>query len=114
MLTGRSPMPGAREKISSLRSRFDQLSASVTKYEARVARQVAQLAKRNRRGDTSDDISLGPAATLELNDDGANEIPITAEDLEREEQGIRELERKKRALEARVSGMERDLGGLLR
>ncbi|KAL8760444.1 MAG: hypothetical protein Q9199_000068 [Rusavskia elegans] len=116
-LCGIYPMSGARERISSLRSRFDQLTASVTKYEARVAKQAAQLAKRNRQGDTSDDrddTSLGRSADLELNDERANEMPITAEDLEREEQEIRELERKKRALEDRVSGMERDLGGLLR
>ncbi|KAL8862540.1 MAG: hypothetical protein Q9178_001038 [Gyalolechia marmorata] len=111
------PMPGARERISSLRSRFDQLTASVTKYEARVSKQTAQLAKRNRRGDTSNDpdaAGLGESADLEMLDERTNDVPITAEDLDREEQEIRELEKKKRALEDRVSGMERDLGGLLR
>ena len=39
---------------------------------------------------------------------------ITAEDFLREEEEIRDLEKKKRALENRVSEMERDLGGLLR
>ncbi|KAL8915538.1 MAG: hypothetical protein Q9171_000103 [Xanthocarpia ochracea] len=116
-LNGLSPMPGARERISSLRSRFDQLTASVTKYEARVSKQTAQLAKRNRRGDTSNDrdaAGLGESADLEMLDERTNDMPITAEDLDREEQEIRELEKKKRALEDRVSGMERDLGGLLR
>jgi len=37
---------------------------------------------------------------------------VTDEDLERELEEIRELERRKRTLEARVTGMERDLGGL--
>ena len=41
-------------------------------------------------------------------------IPLTKEDLEREEEEIKELERKKRGLEDRVTGMERDLGGLMR
>ncbi|KAL8648875.1 MAG: hypothetical protein Q9226_005812 [Calogaya cf. arnoldii] len=111
------PMPGAREKISLLRSRFDQLTATVTRYEARVTTQAALLAKRNRRGDTNDDReenALGEPADLELNDARANEMSFTAEDLEREEQEIRELEKKKRALEDRVSNMARDLGGLLR
>lgn len=36
------------------------------------------------------------------------------EDIQREEAEMRELEEKKRGLEARVSGMERDLGGLMR
>lgn len=38
---------------------------------------------------------------------------VTDADIEREMEEIRELERRKRALEARVSGMERDLGGLI-
>jgi ubiquinone biosynthesis protein UbiJ len=41
-------------------------------------------------------------------------IPLTKEDLEREEAEVRELEAKKRGLEERVEGMERDLGGLMR
>lgn len=42
------------------------------------------------------------------------DVHMTKEDLEKEEEVIRELERKKRALEERVTGMERDLGGLNR
>ena len=42
------------------------------------------------------------------------QVHISTEDLWREEEEIRDLENKKRALEDRVSGMERDLGGLLR
>lgn len=41
-------------------------------------------------------------------------VDITDEDIERELEEIRELELRKRALEDRVNGMERDLGGLLR
>ena len=110
-------MPGARERISSLRSRFNQLTASVTKFEARVIKQSAQLAKRNRQGDTNDDrndTSVKDSTDLESNEERGNDVLITPDDLEKEEQEIRELERKKRALEDRVSGMERDLGGLLR
>ena len=39
---------------------------------------------------------------------------ITVEDIKMEEEEILELEKKKRSLEDRVSGMEKDLGGLLR
>ncbi|KAL8813656.1 MAG: hypothetical protein Q9200_000073 [Gallowayella weberi] len=116
-LCGVYPMAGASDKISSLRSRFDQLATSVSRYEARVSKQAAQLAKRNRREgskDDRDDTSPGESFDLELNDTILNEVPITAADIEREEQEIRELERKKRTLEDRLSGMERDLGGLLR
>ena len=38
----------------------------------------------------------------------------TEADLRQEEEEIRELEKRKAALETRVTGMERDLGGLLR
>lgn len=41
-------------------------------------------------------------------------VNVTDEDIARELEEIRKLERKKRALEERVSGMERDLGGLMR
>ncbi|KAI4205249.1 MAG: hypothetical protein LQ350_000571 [Teloschistes chrysophthalmus] len=62
----------------------------------------------NRRGDLSqevDDYELDEHRSIR-NDDATKltEILITVEDLEKEEQEIRELERKKRALEDRVSG----------
>jgi vacuolar-type H+-ATPase subunit I/STV1 len=42
------------------------------------------------------------------------EVPdVTDEDIEREMAEIRDLERRKRTLEQRVAGMERDLGGLI-
>ncbi|KAL9013060.1 MAG: hypothetical protein Q9173_002233 [Seirophora scorigena] len=112
------PIPGAKEKISSLHSRFNQLTASVTRYENRVSKNATQLAKLNRSGDDrdADDEHLDPGASpdLESGEGKFSELPITAEQLEREEQEVRELERRKQNLEERVSGMERDLGGLLR
>jgi hypothetical protein len=39
---------------------------------------------------------------------------MSREDMQREEAEIRELEQKKKALEERVTGMEKDLGGLMR
>ena len=60
------------------------------------------------RGGYSDDSKAEEGATEETT------IPLTKEDLEREEEEIKELERKKRGLEERVTGMERDLGGLMR
>lgn len=38
---------------------------------------------------------------------------VTDDDIERELEEIRDLERRKRALDARVTGMERDLGALM-
>ncbi|KAI9662549.1 MAG: hypothetical protein M1821_008716 [Bathelium mastoideum] len=39
---------------------------------------------------------------------------FTEDDMKTEEEEIRELERKKQALEDRVTEMEKDLGGLMR
>lgn len=59
-------------------------------------------------GDQDDDDNYTPAP-------GSHpETPtVTDEDIERELAEIKELEKKKRALEERVTGMERDLGGLM-
>ncbi|KAL8713975.1 MAG: hypothetical protein Q9220_002121 [cf. Caloplaca sp. 1 TL-2023] len=80
----------------------------------RVAKHTAQLAKMNRRGDSEATEDLASPEEPADVDDGKVVINVSAGDLEREEREIRELEKKKQALEDRVSGMERDLGGLLR
>lgn len=106
----RSPIPNANERITSLRRRHQQLAANIAHYEGVVADQTAQLQAMNR-----------PTSRTGFSDDGKAEdeagdasIPFTKEDLEREDQEVKELERKKRGLEERVEGMERDLGGLMR
>ncbi|KAI9868311.1 MAG: hypothetical protein M1813_005754 [Trichoglossum hirsutum] len=114
-----NPIPNTAQKISSLRTRYSQLTSSISHYESRVAKQGAQLDRMNRGqdfdledddDDDDDDGSL-PDRTPTA---AASEVEVTEEDLRREEEEIRELELKKRTLEERVSGMERDLGGLLR
>lgn len=107
----RSPIPGANDRIAQLRRRHQQLAANIAHYEARVADQTKELRAMNRptsRTGHSDEDSAEAGAGEEAT------TPLTKEDLEREEQEIRELERKKRGLEERVTGMERDLGGLMR
>lgn len=93
------------------------MTASIGRYESRVSKRTAQLSKMTRRGESAEDgYAIGPEEQLNTNPGNAKpeELSITADDLEKEEQDIRELERKKQALEERVSGMKRDLGGLLR
>ena len=107
-----SPIQGATDKIASMRSRYEQLSASIARYEARVTKQASQLGRMNRskeydEEDDDEDEEVEPPTAQE-------QTEITVEDLRREEEEIRELEKRKRSLEDRVSGMERDLGGLLR
>jgi len=68
---------------------------------------------RPRHYDDEEDLDEGvesaqqPAATQE-------EQPITAEDMLKEEDEVKELERKKRGLEDRVNSMGRDISGVLR
>ena len=104
------PIAGASDRISSLRRRHQQLAANIAHYEGVVADQTAQLQAMNR-----------PTSRTGYSDDGKGvdegeetSIPLTKEDLEKEDQEVKELERKKKGLEERVEGMERDLGGLMR
>ena len=99
-----------------LRTRYEQLNSSIARYESKVAKQMIQLEKMNKHKGDHADFGDDEGKELDMNaDDG--DVPhshVTEDDLRREDEEIRELEKKKRALEDRVSGMERDLGGLLR
>lgn len=108
-----SPIPGAPEKITSLRTRYEKLSTSIAHYESRVSKQTSQLARINRSKDDKEIDDLNDKVVgIGLPTD--RDFQATLENLKREEEEIRELQKKKRDLEDRVSGMERDLGGLLR
>lgn len=102
-----SPVSGAQEKIASLRYRHQLITDSIVDLEDRVARNTAELEKMSRSygGDYDDYESSG---TLQ-----PNVADVTDAEIEQEMDEIRELEKIKRTLEARVSGMERDLGGLI-
>lgn len=72
-----------------------------------MARNAAELEQMSHSyGDDYDDYDTGETLQPEVAD-------VTDADLAREMEEIRELERRKRTLEDRVNGMERDLGGLL-
>lgn len=111
------PIPGANDRIAQLRRRHQQLAANIEHYEGRVALQTRELERMHRPSGTSDyededEDMMEAEAYVEGEEDFV--APMTKEDLMREEEEIRELERKKRGLEDRVTGMERDLGGLMR
>lgn len=112
-----SPMPGAHNRITSMRKRHQQLTANVAHYEARVAEQTKELQALNRPSSrTGFGVAADEAEDAAVNAvGGAGEFTVlTKEDLEREEQECAELEKKKRGLEERVEGMDKDLGGLMR
>ncbi|EEP75678.1 conserved hypothetical protein [Uncinocarpus reesii 1704] len=108
MLCNVYPVAGAQEKITSLRHRYQIVSESVAHFEQRVADQAAQLEQMSRS--VSNDYY-----STESSEPAPQDLStVTNEDIEQELDEIRELEAQKRRLEDRVSGMERDLGGLLR
>ena len=97
------------------------MTSSIDRYESRVSTQAGQLAKLNKvkryTGDSEEHELQVQNNVDSLGNEKACPPPeeeITMEDLEREEEEIRELENRKSMLEDRVTGMERDLGGLLR
>ena len=101
---------GANDKIAAIRQMHQRISSSITEYQDRVSTQQSKLDRHHSGSgygfDNGDD---------ELNgSNGVDAAPVyTEQDLEAEEAEIRELEAKKKALESRVAGMEKDLGGLL-
>lgn len=108
------PITGAAERISQLRSRYAQLTANIAHYEERVAAQASQLHHINQprsygayphEEEQEDDYEdqYAPHASVT-----SNFMPV--EHLQAEEDEIRALERKKRALEDHVSGMEKGIG----
>ena len=87
------------------------MEASVEHYESRIAEQTAQLGRLNKsreyNGHDMEEPEPEPEQTIMFQ-------PMSEEDLRREEEEVRELERKKRGLEDRVHTMGRDISGILR
>jgi hypothetical protein len=100
---------GVPEKIRALRNRYQEVAASLSSLEEKVSKQQSLLERRNRSIEFNDEAENDPRTI-----NGDNTVMLTEQDFQNEENEIRELEAKKKALEERVSGMERDLGGLLR
>lgn len=103
---------GAAEKIRALRSRYQEVAASISTLEDKVSKQQSLLEGRNKGGEY-EDAELENLPDAEPTSTG-DAMAFTEQDLQHEEAEIRELEARKKSLEDRVSGMERDLGGLLR
>lgn len=84
------------------------ITESLAKLEDRVTRNTAELERMSSSyGDEYDDFDTADPSPVES-------MEVTDDDIERELEEIKELEEKKRALEERVTGMEKDLGGLMR
>lgn len=101
-------VPGTMDKVAVLRQRHVEISASIKRYEDQVSQQQASLSRYN---DGEENHPEDVENTMGMAD---VQKAITEYDLKAEEDAVKELEVKKKALEARVAGMEKDLGGLLR
>ncbi|KAI1620360.1 DASH complex subunit Spc34 [Exophiala viscosa] len=102
---------GAAEKIRALRSRYQDVAPAISALEEKVSKQQAVLARRNKGGEYEDE-EFENVVDAEPTNNGVA-IAFTEQDFQHEEAEIRELEARKKSLEDRVSGIERDLGGLL-
>lgn len=91
-----------------MRQRYSRLEASIEYYENRLSEQTKQLSKISRSRDYIED----EQEDLEAEPDLPAFQPMTEEDLRREEEEVKQLERKKRGLEDRVNSMGRDISGL--
>ncbi|KIW43495.1 uncharacterized protein PV06_04593 [Exophiala oligosperma] len=99
---------GAPEKIRALRTRYEEVATSISTLEEKVSKQQALLERRNKSFEVEHEEHEPAGLTAD------DAMLLTEQDFQNEEDEIRELEARKKALEDRVSGMERDLGGLLR
>ncbi|KHN97333.1 DASH complex, subunit Spc34 [Metarhizium album ARSEF 1941] len=106
-LCGVYELPGARDRISTLRIKHGNGKNTTAYYEARVAEQAEQLASMNKSW-----MDEGANEPDDAQDQDESEL-WTEDDLRREEAEAREMEAKKRELQARLRQMEKDLGGLM-
>ncbi|OAQ92673.1 DASH complex subunit Spc34 [Purpureocillium lilacinum] len=105
-LCGVYELPGARDRIAALRAKHRNGKNTAAYYEAKVAAQAEQLASMNKGWMDRDD--------EEDEEEAEDESELwTEEDLRREEDEARQMEAKKRELQARLRAMNKDLGGLM-
>lgn len=91
-----------------MRYRHETIAESIAQLEDRVATNTAELDQMRQSYDEDEDDVYTAASTTQ-----SENPPVTDDDIEQEMAEIRELERRRRTLEERVTGMDRDLGGLI-
>jgi hypothetical protein len=103
------PVAGVPEKIVAIRRRHHQIAASVEEYEDKVLTQQSKMS----RFHSGSGYALQEEDSVPTPQPSKRPTASTKQDLDDEEAEVRELEARKKALEERVAGMEKDLGGLL-
>ncbi|PHH68076.1 hypothetical protein CDD82_862 [Ophiocordyceps australis] len=103
-LCGVYELPGARERIASLRTRQKNAKSALAYYETKVAEQAEQLAKMNKDCKPHDH---------QEHQDSVQEYQVwTQDDLNQQEEESRALEARKKELQSRLDAMKKDLDGL--
>ncbi|PSR80989.1 DASH complex subunit Spc34 [Coniella lustricola] len=101
------PLPGALERIPAIKQRWSSQAATLSYYEGKVAEQSERLGRMNKM-----DIDSDQPQDYQGHDFVLDSL-MTEEDLRREEEEVKDLEKKKRELQQRLRAMDKDLGGLL-
>lgn len=100
-----SHIGGAERRIQAARDRFEQLTESITNYEALVEAQRSQLDLLNRGVHVDDEEMAAPAEEPEF---------VTDEMLQQEEEAIRQLERKREEMEDKIKNIDRQMSSVYR
>jgi chromosome segregation ATPase len=111
------PVPGVMERINDMRRRHQSLASSIAQLEEQIEEQSAQLSGMNRSWDEDGDHYQYEQQYKDEETEtstGTGSRRFSVKDFEKEESEMKALERKRRGLEDRVSGMDKDLGGLMR
>ena len=99
-------MPGVLDRIVTIRARHEQISVSIARLEDKVTRQQSSLGRWNAGVEDADDQENTVAFTNIVLQ------AYTEQDFRAEQDVVKVLEARKKELEERIAGMERDLGGL--
>ncbi|KAF8250218.1 DASH complex, subunit Spc34 [Wilcoxina mikolae CBS 423.85] len=94
---------GATRRIEAARERFDQLTESITNYEALVEAQRSQLDLINHSIDV--DYEIPPPQPEET---------VTEEMIEQEEEAIRKLEQRREQMELKIENIDRQMSSVYR
>lgn len=107
------PLPGALERIPQLRQKWASQGSTLAYYEAKVASQAERLGRMNKKEDAFGDHDDYDEEEEDEGIIGITDSFMTEEDLRREEEEVKDLDKKKRELQERLKAMDKDLGGLL-
>ncbi|KAK3990897.1 DASH complex subunit Spc34 [Cladorrhinum sp. PSN332] len=113
-LCGVYALPGALERIPGMRRKWEMQKGTLMYYEQKVAEQVDKLnAERRREYDQHSEEEEDEDEEMEDAVQGQGGDYVAYEDLRAEEEAVRQLDKKKRELQAKLQAVQNNLGGLM-